>query len=293
MSRSWESWESYSNDYSKSETNQSETTVENPVINIITDRVVFDFNLPENKNIDIKDIESILHQVQLQIDERTFLGELFDTETKKDTIYLSNVSHFVSKLKIENNILYADINILSTPRGNTLQKLYDLNKICNLDTFEFKPRFRIENNVLRKIFAIDVKIKSEYIGKKSSHNVPQLIENINPLTKRLANELFKNEIHSDTLKRTQVIIPKLAGKLVKILIENKESHIIEDSFVAEFHCNESNQVMIAGFHDMNEEKNEIRTKLMQSTFQSKSILGDMTIRDVLTDKIIHIVIIPQ
>ena len=72
-------------------------------------------------------MEKAIEGVKKLIEEKRFLGEL---EIPHDTIVdLSNVSHMVTDLRIEESKIVADIQVLKTPKGIILQEKIDANEV--------------------------------------------------------------------------------------------------------------------------------------------------------------------
>ena len=61
------------------------------------------------------------------IEEKRFLGEL--EQPQYTGINLSNVSHMITDLRIEENKIVADIQVLKTPKGILLQEMMDAKEI--------------------------------------------------------------------------------------------------------------------------------------------------------------------
>ena len=61
------------------------------------------------------------------IEEKRFLGEL--EQPQYTDINLSNVSHMITDLRIEENKIVADIQVLKTPKGFLLQEMMDAKEI--------------------------------------------------------------------------------------------------------------------------------------------------------------------
>ena len=84
--------------------------------------------LNRNNRIYPKEVmEKAISEYRKQIDEKRSLGEL-DPQPEY-SIFLTNASHIVTDLRIEENNLVADIDILTTPRGIELQRRLDSNSI--------------------------------------------------------------------------------------------------------------------------------------------------------------------
>ena len=75
-------------------------------------------------------------------------------------VNLSHISHTIENIKMENGILYGDIKILNTPRGNQLDALFDAQLMI------FRPRITFERATdgtkkLYKIHTFDAISKSD------------------------------------------------------------------------------------------------------------------------------------
>ncbi len=272
-----------------------DTETDELILNTITDRKIFDFNTPENQNINLKDIESIMASAQLDIDEQQFIGELLEDKIDRYGVSLSNVSHMITKLKFEDNVLSADISILSTPRGKMLLKLYETERLCNLNIVEYKPRFIIENNVLREIVAIDAHIQSNYNSDKSGNNLTAIIENIKQLP-RVYKEFIEKESEAQNDERVAKILPNLSGKVMRVLVEENKTHVIKDSFIAKLKCPKHNIKIAPYMHDVvnsesPDEKTILRKSVSDYNFNASRISEDMTLS--FGDYTLHLIIIPS
>jgi len=111
---------------------------------IIVDRVLIEFG-EKNKNGRTyikKDFMKHLGELNHKAEEGVLLGELndiesiyknpFSEESINSVVSLKNVSHKITKLKIEDNKLKANIKVLDTPQGKILNGL--------IDSFVFRPR---------------------------------------------------------------------------------------------------------------------------------------------------------
>lgn len=71
-------------------------------------------------------MEKAIADTKKLIEEKRFLGEL---QPQDRNINLSNVSHMVTDLRIEENKVMAEIQVLKTPRGIILQEMLDAKEI--------------------------------------------------------------------------------------------------------------------------------------------------------------------
>ena len=67
-----------------------------------------------------KVIEEALKEVKHDLSARRLVGEMGVVQDAK--IHLNNVSHLVTDLRIEDNVLVADIEFLDTPKGQFVQE---------------------------------------------------------------------------------------------------------------------------------------------------------------------------
>ncbi len=91
--------------------------------------VVMELDKP-NKNNRIytrKCMEQAIADTKKLVEENRFVGEL--DQISSTSVNVSNVSHIVKNIRIEDNKVLADIQILNTPRGHQLKELLDEKKI--------------------------------------------------------------------------------------------------------------------------------------------------------------------
>lgn len=73
-------------------------------------------------------MEKAITDTKKLIEEKRFLGELLE-QSQYTGINLSNVSHMVTDLRIEENKIAVDIQVLKTPKGILLQEMMDAKEI--------------------------------------------------------------------------------------------------------------------------------------------------------------------
>lgn len=112
--------------------------------------------------------------------------------------------------------------------------------------------------------------------------------NLNP---ELNHTVLKNE-GIDIIKFWAVkILPMLQNKRLKVLVENKNTQIIEHKFQAGFTYNpENDRVLIDIYYSTEtpQETNDFGLNLMKKEFGIRQISKDFTIENLYEDKIIHL-----
>ena len=87
-------------------------------------------NVPNKNNriypLDV--LNKMIEQVQPAISERRFLGQLGYPD--EAVVQFGQVSHMVTDLRMEDDSMVAEIEVLNTPNGKELKKMLDEDKVA-------------------------------------------------------------------------------------------------------------------------------------------------------------------
>jgi len=166
----------------------------------LKDQLISQLDLPDaNGNIwSSEGAKKAINEYQkLKVKERRALGEL-DHAIKWEpwngfprAVNLNNVSHQITNLKIEDNILIGDIKILDTPSGEILQKLIDVKIPIYLTVRATGTVEKDEagNNIITKADIISFDVLS--VAQPSNTRLQALIEKIRKFN------IYGEEIEND------------------------------------------------------------------------------------------------
>lgn len=102
----------------------------------LTGIILTDLTNEYYQTMNLDSLPKIMERLQGSINDEMLLGELLvDGYQSSPIISLSNVSHQITNLKLEENKLIADIEVLDTPQGRILKDLIN-------NKFDYKPVIR-------------------------------------------------------------------------------------------------------------------------------------------------------
>ena len=121
----------------------------------LTSIVLTDLTNEYYQALDTSRLPKIMEMLQYSINDGTLLGELLvDGYQSSPVISLSNVSHQITNIKLEENKIIADINVLDTPKGRILKDLIN-------NKFNYNPVIRglQSGHRLDEICTWDIQVK--------------------------------------------------------------------------------------------------------------------------------------